>query len=121
MAALRTSSVLAAHLVFIADVVRSVGSVANFLSHSRFLLTLRSNANKSVYKSLILFRLAAAGDDNDQIYVMESACPHLGADMSHADIEDGDHGSLIAVCPWHRSVSGGKTVCPVIQLRLLQI
>ncbi|KAG9312269.1 hypothetical protein JVU11DRAFT_7572 [Chiua virens] len=32
---------------------------------------------------------------------MESACPHLGADMSHADIEECDN-SAIAVCPWHR-------------------
>jgi hypothetical protein len=32
---------------------------------------------------------------------MESTCPHLGADLSHADIEDTDTG-LVAVCPWHR-------------------
>lgn len=32
---------------------------------------------------------------------MESTCPHLGADLSHADIEDTDVG-LVAVCPWHR-------------------
>ncbi|TDL24347.1 DUF455-domain-containing protein [Rickenella mellea] len=37
----------------------------------------------------------------DQIYVMESACPHLGADLSHADIEECDDG-VVAVCPWHR-------------------
>ena len=82
-----------------------MGSLSEFQSHSRYLLTLRSDAT-SAYKSLILFRLAAAVDgDQDQIYVMESACPHLGFDMSHADIEDmGDDGSLIAVCPWHRSV-----------------
>ncbi|KAH6902553.1 hypothetical protein BKA70DRAFT_1305935 [Coprinopsis sp. MPI-PUGE-AT-0042] len=36
-----------------------------------------------------------------QIYVMESACPHLGADMSHADIEECETGA-VAVCPWHR-------------------
>lgn len=32
---------------------------------------------------------------------MESACPHLGADMSHADIEECETG-VVAVCPWHR-------------------
>ncbi|RXW19135.1 hypothetical protein EST38_g6715 [Candolleomyces aberdarensis] len=32
---------------------------------------------------------------------MESACPHLGADLSHADIEEFDTGA-VAVCPWHR-------------------
>ena len=36
-----------------------------------------------------------------QIYVMEATCPHLGADLSHADIEEYDD-SLVAVCPWHR-------------------
>ncbi|KAG6824738.1 hypothetical protein H0H92_005970 [Tricholoma furcatifolium] len=36
-----------------------------------------------------------------QIYVMESSCPHLGADMSHADIEESES-TLVAVCPWHR-------------------
>ncbi|KAI5114849.1 hypothetical protein M0805_007943, partial [Coniferiporia weirii] len=29
------------------------------------------------------------------------ACPHLGADMSHADIEECETG-VVAVCPWHR-------------------
>ncbi|KAG2018618.1 hypothetical protein CC2G_008037 [Coprinopsis cinerea AmutBmut pab1-1] len=109
------------------------------LSHSRFLLQLRSQEN--VYSALILFRLSSSADTkayNDegdlikeaengcpsnklppatenpstttraspdspysQIYVMESACPHLGADMSHADIEECETGA-IAVCPWHR-------------------
>ncbi|KAG6821268.1 hypothetical protein H0H93_002378 [Arthromyces matolae] len=36
-----------------------------------------------------------------QIYVMESSCPHLGADLSHADIEEYES-SVVAVCPWHR-------------------
>ncbi|KAG6902711.1 hypothetical protein C0995_012852 [Termitomyces sp. Mi166 len=36
-----------------------------------------------------------------QIYVMESTCPHLGADLSHADIEEYES-SIVAVCPWHR-------------------
>ncbi|KAJ7472036.1 hypothetical protein FB451DRAFT_1251725 [Mycena latifolia] len=84
------------------------------LTHSRFLLTLRSEQGK--YHSLILFRLSPASDTiwdnagtssrpdraaNRQIYVMESTCPHLGADMSHADIEEYED-TTVAVCPWHR-------------------
>lgn len=78
-------------------------------------MTLRSS--EGIYRSLLLFRLAAKdgpssqsrdflSDESvsylaEQIYVMESACPHLGADMSHADIEECETG-LVAVCPWHR-------------------
>lgn len=36
-----------------------------------------------------------------QLYVMEASCPHLGADLSHAEIEECETG-LVAVCPWHR-------------------
>ncbi|CDO69732.1 hypothetical protein BN946_scf184697.g4 [Trametes cinnabarina] len=82
-------------------------------THSRFFLTLRSQ--ESAYHSLILFRLTPSelpesGVDGDfvssqrlrdQIYVMEANCPHLGADMSHAEIEECDTG-VVAVCPWHR-------------------
>lgn len=32
---------------------------------------------------------------------MESECPHLGADLSHADIEEAGE-EVVAVCPWHR-------------------
>ncbi|KAI8977800.1 DUF455-domain-containing protein [Trametes punicea] len=81
-------------------------------THSRFFLTLRSQ--EGTYHSLILFRLTPgqlpeSGVDGgapsqslrDQIYVMEANCPHLGADMSHAEIEECDTG-VVAVCPWHR-------------------
>ncbi len=82
-------------------------------SYLRFLMTLRSR--EGVYHSLILFRLSAEqsqtqtqpqrteGDEIDrgQIYVMEASCPHLGADMSHAEIEECETG-IVAVCPWHR-------------------
>ena len=44
-----------------------------------------------------------AGSNQRQIYVMESSCPHLGADLSHAEIEECET-SVVAVCPWHRSV-----------------
>ncbi|KAF5319242.1 hypothetical protein D9619_008707 [Psilocybe cf. subviscida] len=94
-----------------------IAPLRNLFSHFRFLLTLRSQEGR--YHSLILFRLSAGSgnesvpspnDDssttspaaNDrQIYVMEASCPHLGADMSHADIEECDTG-FVAVCPWHR-------------------
>ncbi|TFK20176.1 DUF455-domain-containing protein [Coprinopsis marcescibilis] len=95
----------------------------SLLSHSRFLLSLRSKEN--VYSSLILFRLSSSDDTKayneaidsnerdaySQIYIMESACPHLGADMSHADIEECES-SVVAVCPWHRydfDLSTGKS------------
>ncbi|KAF9483718.1 DUF455-domain-containing protein [Pholiota conissans] len=95
----------------------------DLLSHFRFHLTLRSQEGR--YHSLILFRLATANDAGSsalghgrlspakscptdetsnadkQIYVMEANCPHLGADMSHADIEECETG-VVAVCPWHR-------------------
>ena len=108
------------------DMSGSIAPFTDLLSHFRFLLTLRSSENQ--YHSLILFRLSTSsevevdGDEKErtsqeftpgcpqkdpahsQLYIMESACPHLGADMSHADIEECETG-VVAVCPWHRSVS----------------
>jgi len=78
-----------------------VSPYTNLLTHSRFLLTLRSEEGK--YHSLILFRLSSGStvepdglvtasdqyvESRDigkstpysQLYVMESTCPHLGAD-----------------------------------------
>lgn len=88
-----------------------VAKYERLLSHSRFLLTLRSKEGN--YHSLILFRLSPSAQEDtepgprsayNQLYVMESTCPHLGADMSHADIEEYEDESLVAVCPWHRRV-----------------
>ncbi|KAF8197111.1 hypothetical protein BJ912DRAFT_1030584 [Pholiota molesta] len=106
-----------------------IASLRDLLSHFRFHLTLRSQEGH--YHSLILFRLASTtevesstlGNETQkhttqtslttadatpsgtgldrQIYVMEANCPHLGADMSHAEIEECDTG-VVAVCPWHR-------------------
>ncbi|KAE9396361.1 DUF455-domain-containing protein [Gymnopus androsaceus JB14] len=88
-----------------------ISSLRGILSHSRFILTLRSEQGK--YHGLILFRLSPAPlggqfptesseiASNRQIYVMEATCPHLGAEMSHADIEEYED-SVVAVCPWHR-------------------
>ncbi|KAJ3475767.1 hypothetical protein NLI96_g11622 [Meripilus lineatus] len=87
-----------------------VAPFEKLLSHFRFLVTLRSQEGK--YHSLILFRLSSSADnhtteedtdvsDNRQLYAMEAQCPHLGADISHAEIEECDN-SMILVCPWHR-------------------
>lgn len=92
---------------------RRVSTYNRLLSHSRFLVDLRSQEGK--YHSLILFRLSPSQsnedkdserqiggrDDPQQIYAMEANCPHLGADLSHAEIEECETG-LVAVCPWHR-------------------
>lgn len=92
----------------------SIGPYSRTLTHTRFSLTLRSE--EGGYHPLILFRLSSINHHgpeiaNDvaykQLYAMESACPHLGADMSLADIEeycgeDGEEPSAVVVCPWHR-------------------
>ncbi|KAG9122731.1 hypothetical protein FRC07_000753 [Ceratobasidium sp. 392] len=84
-----------------------VGSLADFVSHTRYLLTLRSKSRHNDYHSLILFRLSPVFVDMPQLYAMESTCPHLGADLSHADIEldpepDMEEMTAAVVCPWHR-------------------
>ncbi|KAK7682020.1 hypothetical protein QCA50_014984 [Cerrena zonata] len=88
-----------------------VAPYKQLLTHFRFLVTLRSQEGK--YHSLIIFRLSTSGDvalgeasessDNieQQLYAMEAHCPHLGADISHADIEECED-SMVLVCPWHR-------------------
>lgn len=91
-----------------------VAPLRELLTHFRFLLTLRSSEGQ--YHSLILFRLTPTGNgpqntlsdgDGDrkeierQLYAMEAQCPHLGADISHAEIEECET-SLVLVCPWHR-------------------
>lgn len=79
----------------------SLGSLQTVSTHTRFLFTLRSDAGK--YHSLLLFRLSGLGESShtQSLYVMESACPHLGADLSHAEIEECGP-DIVAVCPWHR-------------------
>ncbi|KAJ4482059.1 DUF455-domain-containing protein [Lentinula aciculospora] len=119
-----------------------ISPLHNILSHFRFILTLRSEEGK--YHGLILFRLSSSPsyvskdgstikvmvenehDASDrQIYVMEATCPHLGAEMSHADIEEYED-SVVAVCPWHRydfdlktgkSETGLRTCTYAVQLK----
>lgn len=94
-------------------VMLRIAPFRNLLTHFRYLLTLRSQ--EGTYRSLILFRLApniniptGNGDaESQQLYIMEANCPHLGADMSHADIEEvpdsvAPESGIVAVCPWHR-------------------
>lgn len=89
-----------------------IAQFQKLLSHSRFLITLRSS--EGVYHNLILFRLSTDDEKHvhggaeqttstqrAQLYAMEAQCPHLGADISHADIEECED-SLVLVCPWHR-------------------
>ncbi len=119
MALLRYVSLTLVSLAFLQSNAIRLTRIAPFrhlLSHLRFLMTIRSQ--EGIYHGLILFRLSpsvpAARNEAyidrenlkamyKQIYVMESTCPHLGADMSHADIEEYDSG-VVAVCPWHRKV-----------------
>ena len=103
-----------------------ISPLAKLATHSRFFLTLRSQEGE--YHSLILFRLTAgqlpengleqdAGSSQsfrDQIYVMEANCPHLGADMSHAEIEECDTG-VVVLWPWH------KCVCPLVGVGCLHV
>ncbi|KAL5638635.1 hypothetical protein ACGC1H_003108 [Rhizoctonia solani] len=83
------------------------GALSAFVSHTRYLLTLRSTTRPSDYHSLILFRLSPASSDAPNLYAMESTCPHLGADLSHADVEldpdpEIEEMTAAVVCPWHR-------------------
>ena len=93
------------------DYFTSLALFNELFSHTRYLITLRSGG---VYHSLLLFRLSKDAQDQDsevqdeisersqaQVYVMESSCPHLGADLSHAEIEECGV-EAVAVCPWHR-------------------
>ena len=105
-----------------------ISPLEKLATHSRFYLTLRSQEGD--YHPLILFRLTPSqlpetGKDDpsdslcslrDQVYVMEANCPHMGADMSHAEIEECDTG-VVAVCPWHRSVSSVRWVDSVLRFR----
>lgn len=71
----------------------------------------------------------AGGDSEPELYCMEESCPHLGAPLSHAeleidDIEDtraiGELGGcgvdLTPVCPWHQYDFGGysRELCAIM-------
>ncbi|WWC91625.1 uncharacterized protein L201_006571 [Kwoniella dendrophila CBS 6074] len=83
-------------------------------SHTRFHLALRTIDPPIVYHRLLLFRINKPEDavtlttevagpswKAPELYCMEETCPHLGAPMSHAEIEDIEDTKAI-VCPWHQ-------------------
>ncbi|OWZ52216.1 hypothetical protein J010_04903 [Cryptococcus neoformans] len=90
-------------------------------THTRFHLALRTVDHPVVYHRLLLFRInkpdASLGGSSGsaigqvltgpsswrapELYCMEETCPHLGAPLSHAEIEDIEDTRAI-VCPWHQ-------------------
>ncbi|ODN95177.1 hypothetical protein L198_04564 [Cryptococcus wingfieldii CBS 7118] len=89
-------------------------------THTRFHLALRTIDHPVVYHRLLLFRinkpdpsLADCGPSSlevskekpiwqaPELFCMEEMCPHLGAPLSHAEIEDMEDTRAI-VCPWHQ-------------------
>ncbi|KAK0230742.1 hypothetical protein IW262DRAFT_1524083 [Armillaria fumosa] len=85
----------------------------HLLSHLRFLMTIRSQ--EGIYHGLILFRLSPSVPtiknegytDREnlqamykQIYVMESTCPHLGADMYDFNLETGKSEMGLHTCTY---------------------
>lgn len=75
------------------------------LTHTRFHLSLRTLSTPAVYHRLLLFRITKPSEDGAreeeaegegvgkkpaELYCMEEACPHLGAPLSHAELEVDD-------------------------------
>nr|XP_019010243.1 uncharacterized protein I206_04711 [Kwoniella pini CBS 10737]OCF49024.1 hypothetical protein I206_04711 [Kwoniella pini CBS 10737] len=95
-------------------------------SHTRFHLSLRTIDPPIIYHRLLLFRITKPEESISsetigpswkapELYCMEETCPHLGAPLSHAEIEDIEDTKAI-VCPWHqydfgRSVATGLQAC----------
>ncbi|KAE8258808.1 hypothetical protein A4X13_0g1439 [Tilletia indica] len=73
---------------------------------ARHHLTLR-HGKTAQYHSLLLFTFPSdkEGHGGTRYYCMESTCPHLGAPLENASIEDvedeGDIEDAVIVCPWH--------------------
>ena len=78
------------------------GSAAEVLESPQTRSTITSAASQDV--------LSSRNPAFSQLYIMESACLHLGADLSHADIEECDTG-VVAVCPWHRCTLNPRCLC----------
>ncbi|WWC71932.1 uncharacterized protein I206_105891 [Kwoniella pini CBS 10737] len=81
-------------------------------SHTRFHLSLRTIDPPIIYHRLLLFRITKPEESISsetigpswkapELYCMEETCPHLGAPLSHAEIEDIEDTKAI-VCPWHQ-------------------
>lgn len=81
----------------------SICPLKQTFTHTRFRLSIRTVDAPTVYHRLLLFRVnkppAAATDGENnvgtegdwtapELYCMEETCPHLGAPLSHAQLED---------------------------------
>lgn len=80
-----------------------IGPLSSLSSHTRYTLSLRTKSKTSPiqYHRLLLFRLnssttgAGAGigthngntNEKPELYCMEATCPHLGAPLSHAEVQ----------------------------------
>ncbi|KAL7417253.1 hypothetical protein BDY24DRAFT_412002 [Mrakia frigida] len=88
-----------------------VAPLSRLLSHTRHSLLFHryppSNPLHESYK-LLLFRLASPTpllpSSKPEYYAMEATCPHLGADLGAAEIED-----MVVICPWHQYEFNIKT------------
>ncbi|RXK37771.1 hypothetical protein M231_04927 [Tremella mesenterica] len=86
-------------------------TLGSTLTHTRFHLSLRTVLPPVIYHRLLLFRIikptGLAGSDREggwsapELYCMEETCPHLGAPLSHAEVQDMED-SMAIVCPWHQ-------------------
>lgn len=78
-----------------------IAPLSRLLSHTRHSLLFHLHpVSHPSHKShrLLLFRLASPSPlSKPEFYSMEAQCPHLGADLDAADVEDG-----IITCPWHQ-------------------
>ncbi|CAD6896553.1 unnamed protein product [Tilletia controversa] len=81
---------------------------ASALTTPRHHLTLR-HGKTAQYHSLLLFTFPSDKDGNGKnkakFYCMEATCPHLGAPLENASIEDVEDEDeiedAVIVCPWH--------------------
>ncbi|KAK0565697.1 hypothetical protein OC861_003644 [Tilletia horrida] len=95
-----------------------IGSAETLSSSARHHLTLR-HGKTSQYHSLLIFTFPSDKERNDgktKYYCMEATCPHLGAPLENASIEDVEDEDeiedAVIVCPWHEydfSLSTGES------------
>lgn len=82
-----------------------VGTLEELGGSSRHTVSLRSDS-LAKYHSLVLYRTEPVPGTIVEMttwHAMEAECPHLGADMSMAQLEIEDDG-VVAICPWHKCV-----------------
>ena len=78
-----------------------IAPLSRLLSHTRHSLVFHLHpVTHPAHQShrLLLFRLASATPlSKPELYAMEATCPHLGAELAEADVEDS-----VIICPWHQ-------------------